>query len=299
MSPKPCYFCGATHRSLVVDEVAERRLGRSVIPEGHYKAEACAGCGAFLLDSDIDEGFLTSLYESESVENIPGGPETHDRIVASREPEFRRHADLMLSTRPTRGQDTLLDFGCQTGEFGSIMKARGVAPFGVEMSTEYAGFTRHRWEDDSSVVASLSDFEGRLFDYVSAWETLEHMLDPIAAMSALRQVIAPGGIFGMSVPSAHYFATKARTISALNALGGALGREPQSSGIPHTHIYTFSRRACVVAMERAGFRILYMEPTGWHGRLRSLNAGARRAARALDGRIDFAPSILVLGTPAA
>ncbi len=284
LTARPCYFCGRGHNPVIVDEPAEVRFGRPVMPEGCYRLARCRGCGALYVDSDVSDAYLSGMYEAETVEGIADlrCGTTHDAIVETRLPEFERNWRLMQARRPARPGDRLLDVGCQTGEFGELVAKSGVIPNGVELSPEYADTARRRWGPASVVQPSMGPFADAEFAYITAFETLEHVVDPIGMLRTLRPWLAPDGLLAVSVPSAQYFRVKAR-------LAGA-------GSVPHVHVYTPSRRAVGIALQRAGFAVRFLDASGWHGRLQPLNRAATALAAASRQRVLFAPSIIALAS---
>ncbi len=297
---RACYFCGAGDNPIFLSEPIERRWGHNVLPEDTYVARRCRHCAALYVDSQVTEDYLTELYGGETAERIaevtsPGV--THDAIVTGRLPEFERNWKVIKRYRsPTPGV-RLLDIGCQTGEFGAIAQRDGVRPFGAELSPEYAATARQRWGPGSDVKAeplTETSYDPGQFSYISAFETLEHMLDPITALRQMRAWLAPDGILAISVPSAQYFVLKTQLLGSMRdrSRGRLLQRGAQpGSLIPHTHIYTFSGRAVKLSFQKAGLEVVNMDATGWYGRLGALNGWASGSARLTRGRVLIAPSI--------
>lgn len=59
-------------------------------------------------------------------------------------------------------------------------------------------------------VGSLEDapFEKGEFQYITAFETLEHLRDPIKVLYQMKELLSDDGILAISVPSADYFRFK-------------------------------------------------------------------------------------------
>jgi SAM-dependent methyltransferase len=278
----------------------ERRWGRNVLPEEAYVALECRQCGALYVDSDVTEDYLADLYAGETPERlaeVTGEGVTHEAIVAGRMPELAHNWQVMKRFRQPQAGDRLLDVGCQTGEFGLIAQRDRVQPFGAELSPEYAATAQRRWGPGSSVNTELlhdRSYTAGQFAYISTFETLEHMLDPIAALRRMASWLTEDGILALSVPSADYFVLKTRLVNSIRhpALGRFLQRGFQPGClIPHTHIYTFSGQATRLSVRQAGLEILDLDVTGWYGRLSGLNRLTSWAARQSKERFLMAPTI--------
>ncbi|MBI5516982.1 MAG: class I SAM-dependent methyltransferase [Deltaproteobacteria bacterium] len=93
----------------------------------------------------------------------------------------------------------LLDLGCAAGYFLEAALARGFDPYGVEPSGDARGKVSSalagRVFPDVSAVRDKAPF-----DVITAWDVLEHLADPLAAVRALAPLLRPGGLFAAVVP---------------------------------------------------------------------------------------------------
>lgn len=100
-----------------------------------------------------------------------------------------------------------LDVACGLG-FGSLQLRRGGARevLGVDRDAEAVALSRERWGEEPRLnfregrMEELSAVAGGGWDRVISFETLEHVEDPEAALRAVKDVLADGGIFVGSVP---------------------------------------------------------------------------------------------------
>lgn len=308
---RPCYVCGCRGNPVVIVETPlEKRFGVTVLPAEAYELASCRGCGTLYVDCDVTDEYLANLYRSESIEwqkafMQKGG--AAEAIGGSRLPEFHAHWDDIRRTRRAQRGEQLLDFGCQTGEFGSVAMKDGVVPNGVELSPDYAQKARDAWGSASTVVSeplTAQTFAGRTFHYITAFETLEHMTDPRACLETLRTLIAPDGALALSVPSTHYFGFKFKALTALRAqpwlFERLLGRRAamySSQILPHTHLYNFTPRSVQMLLGQAGYKAALVRAVGWTGRSETL-AGLCSAIMTLSGnRIGMAPSVFAIARP--
>lgn len=197
-----------------------------------------------------------------------------------------------------------MDFGCQMGDFAALAMPYGVIPCGIELSEVYAAACRARWGPESIVhcgqVAS-APFAPRSLQYVTAFETLEHICDPVGTLRQMGTWLAPGGVLAFSVPSSDYFHFKFWLFTRSPAAGLLRGyfkrraRFYERQVLPHTHIYNFSPVSVRLLVEKAGLRLRYLRPTGWHGLTAPvLDILGRAVAIPSRGRIALAPSFFVV-----
>jgi 2-polyprenyl-3-methyl-5-hydroxy-6-metoxy-1,4-benzoquinol methylase len=275
------------------------------MPEGIYNFTRCRRCSTLYVDSEVSDSYLRDFYVHETPESIQEIANVEQgQLAVHRLTEFRHHWTQMTRVRSPQRGDQLLDIGCQTGDFGVLAQHDGVQPNGIELSQSYAAISQQRWGSGAHVhCGTLYDvpFEQRQFHYITAFETLEHLCDPIAALCRLRMWLATDGILALSVPSSDYFHFKFWLLrkSPLASLAQRVleRRLPvyKTQVLPHTHIYNFSHTSVRLLLTRAGFTPVFVGLTGWHGCIGSLcNLGGKLLAIASGSRVGFAPSLFVI-----
>jgi 2-polyprenyl-3-methyl-5-hydroxy-6-metoxy-1,4-benzoquinol methylase len=91
---------------------------------------------------------------------------------------------------------SLLDIGCGRGAF--LSKVRSPHKTGIELNKSAAAFARAR---GIAVAESLvQDHEGA-YDYVTAFQVLEHIADPMPFLRSCLAVLKPGGSLIIAVPN--------------------------------------------------------------------------------------------------
>jgi len=145
-----------------------------------------------------------------------------------------------------RHQGRVLDVGCSTGLFLREMALAGWDAVGVELTPTAVRYARERF--------GLEVFEGMLedaplaagsFDAVTFWDVLEHVYSPSATLARTAELLRPGGVVAINVPS-------------WDSLDRRLfGRHWQGYDPPR-HLYVFTRPTLTDLLGRAGF-----SPLGW------------------------------------
>jgi 2-polyprenyl-3-methyl-5-hydroxy-6-metoxy-1,4-benzoquinol methylase len=302
---RSCYVCGTKENPVIASEPSEQRFGRPVIPEGVYRFVRCRRCATLYVDSDVTDDYLSKLYEIETEEWVE---ERADRpeYVTRRLAEFKSHWADMKAARPPSPGDRLLDVGCQTGEFGSGVQRDGVVPNGVDLSPDYAARCRARWGSRAQVHCgplATAPFGESQFQYISAFETLEHMCDPIGELKRLRRLISKDGVLAISVPSTNYFHFKfwvLRRSPVASLVSRYMARRSKfyvSQVLPHTHIYNFSNRSVRLMLHHGGFETILSKPTGWQGAL--LNHAASLLDRVSRRELSMGVSVFAIARPAS
>jgi 2-polyprenyl-3-methyl-5-hydroxy-6-metoxy-1,4-benzoquinol methylase len=174
------------------------------------------------------------------------------------------------SARPPSGS-RLLEIGCARGLFLAAARRRGYDVTGVEPSTAAAAYARDRL--GLTVHATqLADapVDGR-FDVVCAWDTIEHVPDPVEFWRAVRPLVADDGVVLFSTP---YF----------SSLPARLLRRRWWTLKPTEHIWHFTPRTHRTVAAQAGMQVTRTVRSPLDranlGRLDSLVGIARPAAAA-------------------
>jgi 2-polyprenyl-3-methyl-5-hydroxy-6-metoxy-1,4-benzoquinol methylase len=309
-SSRPCKICGTSGNRIIASETPCALWGdRPWMPEGHYTNVRCRNCGSHYVESDVTEGYLDELQATHIPENE--GRVTYE---ASAQRDSVRTAELaeiwaMISRvkPPTRG-DRLVDYGSAWGAFGSVAQRAGVIPNGIELQAAGAAFSRERWGAESVVhegPIESAPWSAKSFDYVTSFETLEHVFDPIRILSHMQRLVKDDGVVAISVPSADYFEFKywlyrrspLSSWMMRNVSGNMDGRV-----LCHNHITTPSLNSVRLMMQKAGLKVVHAEPycSGLSGgRVGRVLRLAGRALWPLSFRkIVFAPSIFAVAVKA-
>jgi dolichol-phosphate mannosyltransferase len=191
----------------------------------------------------------------------------------------------------------ILDIGCGTGLFLAVARRRGWEPYGVDdcgAATAHARdhFGLDVWDGQFSDFAAQKSLR---FDAISMWDIIEHARAPVALLGAAREVLAPGGVIGISTPNQQ---------SILDVVAGLLYRasrgritRPLEKFYIEQHFLYFSPRTLRDALSRAGLAAVRLDRELTELRRLSLSPAKRlvlealfAAARLTGLRIACSPS---------
>jgi 2-polyprenyl-3-methyl-5-hydroxy-6-metoxy-1,4-benzoquinol methylase len=280
------------------------------MPEGHYTNLRCRNCGGHYVDSDVTEAYLDELQATPIPENENRTTYEEDaERDALRTAELAENWEMIKRVRTPRAGERLLDFGSAWGAFGTVTMRDGIIPNGIELQHEGAAFSRKLW-GESSVVhegpIETAPYPDGHFAYVTSFETLEHVFDPVRILTHMARLTSTDGVVAISVPSAHYFAFKFWLYRKSPFSGFMFRRFPGHMTwrvLCHNHITTPSPTSARLMMEKAGLTVVHTEPYcsglsgGAVGRL--LRAAGKAIWWLSFKQIVFAPSIFVVAAKRA
>jgi 2-polyprenyl-3-methyl-5-hydroxy-6-metoxy-1,4-benzoquinol methylase len=156
-------------------------------------------------------------------------------------PPCREMASLGLMGLERAAKGNLLDIGCGSGRFLSIMRRAGWQVSGIEPDPRAAAVARDR--HGIEVCAATLD-EARLpagsFDAIVLSHVIEHVPDPAALLAAARRLLRPGGMLALSTPN-------------LESRGhDRFGVAWVHLDVPR-HLQLFSEHSLAALLDRAGF----------------------------------------------
>ena len=181
----------------------------------------------------------------------------------------------------------VLDVGCAAGFFIEAALDAGFDPVGIELSPTAIELARPavRSRITCGDVNVLLESEARTFDVVTAFDIIEHTLDPAAFLADIGRVLAPGGLLMVSTPDTGHW---------LRRIMG--DRWPMLQ--PFQHTFLFSQHAMRALLLEHGYEPIVIESARkvitvdyLFGQLRqtnpALSRGLDRAKRALPAALRY------------
>ena len=165
--------------------------------------------------------------------------------LQARELKYATFRERVRHMRARSQGGRLLDVGCASGFLIDIALASGFDAYGIDFS-EAAVQAASEQAAPRIRVADVNEIEatsGRPFDVVTAFDIVEHTLDPMEFIRGLRACLVPGGLLVVTTPDTRHF---------LRYLMGS--RWPMLQ--PYQHTVLFSRKSMGLALEAGGFEDL-------------------------------------------
>ena len=151
---------------------------------------------------------------------------------------FWRHWEILEPWCALPASPRVLEIGSSVGTLLRFLPA-GADFVGLELDDDAVAFARARYPAATFLQLPIEEYEPEpeTFDLVVATEVLEHLENPAEALRTAHRALRSGGRFVGSTPPP----------------GPAAGKDP-------THLVVLEARYWKRLFERAGFRVLSLEP---------------------------------------
>lgn len=112
-----------------------------------------------------------------------------------------RYNELLDEFEPYRKTNRILDVGCGNGLFLEVAKKRNWEVFGTEFTDENVERCRKKNINIFQGDISKNPFDKNSFDAVVSFEVIEHINNPHAYSSSIRDLLRHGGMFYFTTPN--------------------------------------------------------------------------------------------------
>jgi 2-polyprenyl-3-methyl-5-hydroxy-6-metoxy-1,4-benzoquinol methylase len=193
----------------------------------------CRGCGlekqhplpsAEELETYYEQSYVSGMYQ------LFTEADGMKRLTAA-----QRLGEMLALARSGRW----LDVGCSNGVFVDVSRQRGYDAQGIELSSTAVQAARQRGLPVE--CATVEDFAPPTrFDTITAFDVLEHVLDPMLFLRSVHRLLVPGGVLALTVPN-------------LASMSRLLMRRRWYFYIPEEHLFYFNPSCIEKLLARAGF----------------------------------------------
>jgi SAM-dependent methyltransferase len=240
-------MCGARVSQICLACDSQSQYWWRPTPDDRFDFAKCQHCGHIQLSPLPLPDDAVALYDEEYFGGNTSDKRGYSAYVRN-ESGWRRMAARRLRAirRLHSAAGALLDVGAATGFFVSEASGQGWDAVGIEPSRWAAQYARE--------VTGASVSAGTLeelplvmtYDVITAWEVIEHVIDPAAFLVAARMHLRQDGIIAISTPIWDALVPR------------LLGRRWLGWGKVPEHISVFSRHSLAALLQRCGFGLLAM-----------------------------------------
>ncbi len=157
--------------------------------------------------------------------------------------------DMKLAARQVRiiskMKGKIIDIGCSEGTL-TMELAKSNEVVGVDLCTNALRIAKSKGLTVKEGNAYELPFPDNSFDIAHMSEVIEHILEPLRAMSEVKRVLKSGGVFVMTTPNCTSFRDK------LLVLAGHMQAYSQHS----EHVRLYNKRLLEKLVKDSGFKLL-------------------------------------------
>lgn len=216
-------------------------------PEKLYgAASGMRGTQYLVTCSECNMIFENPRYSAETIiKGYMASQESgHDSQYSMRVYSFYRALKKNMKFLPPPGAK-VLDIGTAGGAFLDAANQFGYVAFGMEPSADLVARGRFRGLQIEQGTIENHNFEHGSFDMVCLWDVIEHLPDPKAALTKIRELLKPDGLLLINFPDIG--TTQAK-------LAGK-----RFWWILSVHLHHFTRKSIKNICSQTGFEVLHFE----------------------------------------
>lgn len=207
-----------------------------------YPIVKCRSCGLVYTDIQLDDIPFNDFYDDKYY--LGAKAIGYSNYVLNTSTFRRNFLKWLREIRKYKSGGNLLDVGCGTGIFLDLVRSDGWNVLGVEVSGFGAQYATSTFNidvvNDDFLNASLTEDH---FDVLTMWDTIEHLSDPLTAMTKAHKLLKAKGIFALLTGD-------------IESVLSRLTRTRWRLMTPPLHLYYFSTATIVRALRETGFRPL-------------------------------------------
>jgi len=212
----------------------------------------CMKCKSLYVSPRLSDACISELYSDDYYNEV---------YTRSMLPVFERRKELIgrrkfaqaVSHWGGGAPGRVLDIGAGIGEVTDVFRENGWETHAIEMNKVAVEWLRKCGHSEVFRGPLDSYLTSHKFDIVMAWGVVEHVIDPDAFLSRVRDLLAPNGLFVSEVPHGQCL---------LVDVARKTGMDPKRILMGEQHIVLYSTDAYVRLHERHGLEQVHVQTNG-------------------------------------
>ena len=154
--------------------------------------------------------------------------------------------------------DLVLDVGCSSGEFGKLLKQKGLTVWGVEPDTASAEEAKSKLDRvfndlfDDKLLQLFGDVK---FDCIFFNDVLEHLVDPEAALALCKKILKPNGYVVSAIPNVLQYG------NIVNILKTQDWQYTDQGILDKTHLRFYTKKSIVRLFQQCEYDLISIDGT--------------------------------------
>lgn len=194
LESSPCPICGPGPESIL----------RYDFPP--YRVVRCSCCGLVFLSPRLTESTILKLYSDEEYYISEVAGQGYDEYLEVKHNWIKTFTRRLTQIAHYQVPGKSLDIGCGPGFFLEAAQTKGYDVFGLDPSDYIVKVAQNKFGGriQRGVIES-ADYPAEHFDLVVAFDTFEHVYNPLEWLRAVRRVLKTGGLLAITTPDPSSF----------------------------------------------------------------------------------------------
>jgi 2-polyprenyl-3-methyl-5-hydroxy-6-metoxy-1,4-benzoquinol methylase len=237
MSPNPLRAC-----PLCASHKAKFEYSLPKADELECQTRACLFCGMVYMSPAPSQAYLDAYYAQVEVYDYSSDqPQDYRRTIADK---IRLIQGFMSKFPSLPRQGQALDFGAGQGATVKALSELDFRAKGIEIS-KAAQAAAHKLFGVKLSDGPLERLDDASLDWLTMFDVLEHMLEPLGILRVTHQKLGFGGACLIGVPN-------------YNSLDRIMRGAKSKAMIFPDHVNQFTKISLQLMVEKAGFSVLYI-----------------------------------------
>jgi 2-polyprenyl-3-methyl-5-hydroxy-6-metoxy-1,4-benzoquinol methylase len=197
---------------------------------------------------DVNDYYQKEFYSSNSkiFNNSSLKVQLDDKVFFN-----SRWENLYRNFRKFKKKKTILDIGCGWCQSLIYFKKKGYDCYGFDPSKEAVEYgVKNKINVKHAGIDEIKIFGNKKFNIVTLLNVLEHLIDPVEALSKIKNILNKKGLLVIDVPN---------DFNDFQLAGRKLHDLPKWWVVPPRHLNYFSKDSLVKLLKSLGFKILHTE----------------------------------------
>lgn len=230
-----CRLCDNNKLELVTNKL---RRGKGVV----WK---CNNCDYMMLEPSFEsvERYYDEEYRKKFSDILDDNEETPEQIFEARK-DFQGDR-LQIISKYFNHDKTFLEIGSSAGQFLYKIESEFKSITGIELSKKCVDYAKKKCKGDfyTSPIEKIK-WNGKTFDYIGAFQVLEHIENPIKFLKSISECLDDSGKIFIEVPTCD---DPLRTVWKVS--------EYEDFFYHEAHLSYFTENSIRILFEKAGFEI--------------------------------------------
>lgn len=221
---------------------------------GQFRVVTCQQCGLIFLSPRLAEASILDLYRDQDYYDSAIVGQGYDEYLEVRENWLSTFRARLKEIGKYKPGGRVLDVGCGPGFFLEAAASLGYEAWGLDPSDYIVKMAARKFgERIRKGTIANTDFEPGFFDLVVAFDTFEHLYNPLQFLSAAHRLLKVDGVLAITTPNPE------------SLLARISGKGWVSFKIPE-HVYYWSPKTIRQALEK-DFEVLEIRRAGQYATL--------------------------------